>query len=61
MFDFDSLNFETSMQVEENYIEHFRRFDEVTVPKWMGVNIKPTGFGTTPYVNNLQALIHFNQ
>jgi hypothetical protein len=60
MFDFNPSTFGVHMAVEE-VDSNYPRFQQVSVPRWFNVKLTPPDFISTPYMNNLLALFHFNQ
>lgn len=46
------------MQVAERH--DVTRFRECSVPRWFGVDIKPSRFGETEFMNSVMALFHLN-
>jgi len=61
MIDFNPVTFGICMQVDERAMTGCFRYNQLSVPAWFGVNLKPPDFLVTPYVNNMQAFFHFNK
>lgn len=46
------------MQVDEGDRE-IQRFAEISVPRWLGVELTPPDFPASPHLNSLMAFFHF--
>jgi hypothetical protein len=61
MFDFNPELYGIRMQIEEDLnIKGKRRFNALSVPEWYGIRLQPPEFESTPYMNILRAIFHFN-
>lgn len=58
MFDFNPASYGVCMQVAE--AEDVSRYDTMSAPAWLNVNIEPPSFTATPNLNTILALFHFN-
>lgn len=52
------------MQVEQDpeaqNWKGLKRFDDISCPEWMKLDITPPKFDSTQYLNNILALFHYN-
>lgn len=59
MFDFNPVSYGVHMQVAE--ASDVQRYDKCSAPRWMNIAIEPPDFVSTPNLNSILALLHFNQ
>jgi len=58
MFDFNPVSYGVHMQVAE--ASDVQRYDKCSAPRWMNIAIEPPDFVSTPNLNSILALLHFN-
>ncbi len=59
-FDFNQLNNQVSLFVNENH-KYVMRYQSQAIPRWFGLPFKAIDFRKTGHFNDLTALFHLNE